>query len=800
MQYLTRSRNSTESVPAVAPRTEVPGLTGLRFIAAFSVAIAHGSEQILKFDDPSLRLTYWIPQITGLGMGLFFVLSGFVIHYNYRIAVTQGGLNGLGGFVWARFSRLYPLYVFIVILDVLLGRKLFEFMAGNTDAFTDVLHALPYYLTFTQSWLYMPFPDSSLIYVAGANSSLTWSISTEWFFYLSYPLVALLVIRARHPLVTIIAALVWCIAWSSVVTALFDHLAPIDAWAIDHYGSLAGLANGNQDSFFRWLMYFSPYLRVGEFILGCIIAQLYIQLQGKSPTDRERFVGYLLLAIGIVTVPILTYLMYAPNGHVAFIRKLNFSFGLAPSVALIIFCAARYDTLFSRILNSRPLVALGDASYSIYLTHFLIFVLSASFLGGALPVTVPNVVFLAIKYLFLLALILLISLGLHAFFEVPARQWLRGLWREAPAQRKRIVAYSVFASPAMAAALVLLATPTDSTASVASGIRVTSATYGANCNARRGNATRTLSKICNGKDECEYIVDVNALGDPAPGCAKNFAVDYQCAPGEKRFTKGLPGEAGLGSRLDLSCMSEVAAGDKAAMPAVGAVSAKAEPAASVMPASAVTPVSTDPPAPPNAKIQTAAVDAQPGGEIHVRSATYGGNCGAPLGNATNDAQMSCDGDRKCTYTVDAVRLGDPAPGCGKAFTVEYECAPGGTPVKADVPGEAGLGGKSVELTCQSGTENESPAAANWTGIRVLSATYGGNCGARIGNATDAIGGACGSKATCDYTVDVNKLGDPAHGCAKSFFVKFQCGGESVARTAAIPGEAGLGKSIHLSCP
>jgi hypothetical protein len=113
--------------------------------------------------------TYWMKQTAGLGMGLFFVLSGFVIHYNYRIAVTAGGLNGLSGFVWARFSRLYPLYLLILVLDVLLGQKLFHFMARNDDAFTDVIRALPYYLTFTQSWLYLPFGDSSLIYVTGTK-------------------------------------------------------------------------------------------------------------------------------------------------------------------------------------------------------------------------------------------------------------------------------------------------------------------------------------------------------------------------------------------------------------------------------------------------------------------------------------------------------------------------------------------------------------------------------------------------------------------------------------------------------
>src|SRR5581483_10150925 len=96
-------------------------------------------------------------------------------------------------------ARLYPLYCFIVLLDILLGRKLFDLMDGNSGPFTDVLRALPYYLTLTQSWIYAPFGDSSLIYVIGRNSALTWSISTEWFFYLVYPIVALIIIRGRKP-------------------------------------------------------------------------------------------------------------------------------------------------------------------------------------------------------------------------------------------------------------------------------------------------------------------------------------------------------------------------------------------------------------------------------------------------------------------------------------------------------------------------------------------------------------------------------------------------------------------------
>ncbi len=90
--------------------------------------------------------------------------------------------------------------------------------------------------------------------------------------------------------------------------------------------------------------------------------------------------------------------------------------------------------------------------------------------------------------------IVLISLGLHAYIEVPARRWLRGLWREGPAQQKRILAYLLFASPGLAAILVLFAAPIDLTASVTSGLRVVVATYGANCHALRGNATRASQR------------------------------------------------------------------------------------------------------------------------------------------------------------------------------------------------------------------------------------------------------------------------------------------------------------------
>ena len=271
-------------------------------------------------------------------------------------------------------------------------------------------------------------------------------------------------------------------------------------------------------------MSFSPYLRIGEFILGCLIAQLYTLLQDTRPSAQEQVVGRALLALGIISVPVIIYLMY--GGHWTFFRNLNYHFGLAPSVALILFCSARYDTCFSRLLNTRPFVALGEASYSIYLTHFLIFILSASFLGGLQP-TIPNAVFLTAKLLFLLALIMLIPLGLHAYLTAGAAVAAQIVVTETQATTacRRLLN---FGSPIVIAVLFWISVPNkviDPGLAVTSGIRVLGATYGANCGAKRGNVTSSLGRACDGKDNCHYVVDVTKLGDPAGGCAKDFHID-----------------------------------------------------------------------------------------------------------------------------------------------------------------------------------------------------------------------------------------------------------------------------------
>jgi len=67
-------------------RPEIPSLTGLRFYAAALVLWAH---TVGAFLSPAKVPVLADTAVTGsLGMTLFFVLSGFVIHYNYGSSVS----------------------------------------------------------------------------------------------------------------------------------------------------------------------------------------------------------------------------------------------------------------------------------------------------------------------------------------------------------------------------------------------------------------------------------------------------------------------------------------------------------------------------------------------------------------------------------------------------------------------------------------------------------------------------------------------------------------------------------------
>jgi hypothetical protein len=340
-----------------------------------------------------------------------------------------------------------------------------------------------------------------------------------------------------------------------ILSMLSFSQAKLEAWAIDHYGEYTAIAAGRQDSFLQWLFYFSPYVRIGEFLLGCLAAQLYLVLKPVEQKSREMLIGRIATAVSILSIVLLIYLMHSSAAASTFFAP-YMNFALAPSVAAMILCVARYDTAVSRLLSRRPLVLLGDASYSIYLLHILL--LSLVFgIGGPMTAQAESdgaiLVVGAMRLALIVALILVFSLGTYSFIEAPARRYLRS-WFKSALPRWRRVAIAGASIPALLSVAVIAVPPAlPQERSIAAGIRIVSATYGQNCGAPVGNASSFLKKACDGRDSCNYVVKATELGDPANGCEKSFAAEFECAPDRTRHRQEVPPEAGFGGLLVLTC-------------------------------------------------------------------------------------------------------------------------------------------------------------------------------------------------------------------------------------------------------
>src|SRR5215469_4485022 len=257
---------------------QLPALTGLRFIAALCVVVSHSFTAMTTVGNP-LWFTYFAA-LSAFGMTLFFVLSGFVIHYNYSEQIREHRWRGTINFFVARFSRLYPLYIVSMVLVLYQHAIFLNAWEGDAASGRVLKFALPFYLSMTQTWIYAVNGDFSLVYQFPSLRlmQISWSLSTEWFFYIIYPVVCIFLGRLRGTR-SILASLTIAAGTLRIMAAAFGGIDAIDRFGGNQFGPVATLAHGAQDSFFRWLVYFSPYARVPEFLLGCVVAAFYRALQ-----------------------------------------------------------------------------------------------------------------------------------------------------------------------------------------------------------------------------------------------------------------------------------------------------------------------------------------------------------------------------------------------------------------------------------------------------------------------------------------------------------------------------------------
>ena len=359
-----------------APPPQIPALTGLRFVAALMVMFGHTMGFYSGFGQIAYNA---LSGFANMGMSLFFVLSGFVITYNYP---TLGSLRAdeLKRFAVARVARIYPLYLAVLALNVAI------WTAGNVTPVGLLAH-----LTLTQDW-FMHTVNGVPLISQFQNAHVAWSISAEWFCYLLFPAICLLLARTPRPLLA--AVTVW------LVLATFMY------WI---HG-----ARPEGGKFIEWLGYYSPYARLGEFVIGCLTCLLSARLPAPGRGER-RFVAPLLVSAAVAWLAIADEWFATPGGILSTYRWVA---GYTPGAAVLIFCCARYGGSW---LGDRWMVAAGDASYSFYMLHTLVTVAFMRWMPQPTddPLLASAVIVAAI------ALNLAISLLIFRAFERPARNLVR---------------------------------------------------------------------------------------------------------------------------------------------------------------------------------------------------------------------------------------------------------------------------------------------------------------------------------------------------------------------------------------
>ena len=358
-------------------------LTSLRFLAAALIVVHHAKG---KFGIPeSLASSVSF----GAGVSFFFVLSGFILTY---VHASRPRLEKRR-FLLARVARIWPAHVASMALMWLLLPQIFEsrFTPGRFLASLAMVHA----------WI----PKSEYFF---AFVSASWSISTEFGFYLCF----------------LLLALNWSRTWPLKLCASLAALIAMIALT----NHLVGTSPAAESDLLGGLIMCNPITRLFEFTLGMTTAHFWsrwrsrIRVGGAIGTAMEAG-AFLLLGVvifhgipwaqaaGKMPVPGKAGVAWLAHGGVA-----------CWACAILIFVLALERGLISRLLSSSFLVLLGEISYSIYLVHQTVFIFFHTRRQSF--EMVPGWLALA----WACALTLVISYLVWACIERPCRRFLVGLW------------------------------------------------------------------------------------------------------------------------------------------------------------------------------------------------------------------------------------------------------------------------------------------------------------------------------------------------------------------------------------
>jgi exopolysaccharide production protein ExoZ len=301
---------------------KLTGIQSARGIAALLVVLHHASLRFEQRADGHNFLGIF-DRFGFAGVDLFFVISGLIMtltcHQHF------GSWAGATSFLWRRATRIYPLYWFFTFAQI---AAIMAFPVA-TDRSVSVASVI---------WSLLLLPQTDYPILAQG-----WTLVYEMFFYLVFAILFFVPRRfASH----------FLFVWGLQVVVAYSMVRTDGMTDTNDLVSLP--------------IYASPMTL--EFIAGCWVGWLY----------NQKVVRFGMISLAVGTIGFLAGWLLVDS-----YTNLSAEFGLTrvvvfggASVLVLYGILANeqrsVDTNLRRLTSNSALVAVGDASYSLYLSHLLV--------------------------------------------------------------------------------------------------------------------------------------------------------------------------------------------------------------------------------------------------------------------------------------------------------------------------------------------------------------------------------------------------------------------------------------------
>ena len=401
----------------------IAGLDGLRAMAVLAVLGYH------------LRPS----AVSGgfLGVDIFFVISGFLITTLLIREQRTGGRIDLRAFWTRRARRLVPALVTVVATSIVVAWLV------DGDLLVGIGRQTIGAATFSTNWVELGASTDYFDATSPLLFNTFWSLAIEEQFYLLWPIVIVGFVRAR---VRAAPAAVFTLVAAGGSAALMSVLSASGASATR--------------------VYYGTDTHLFGMMLGASLAFAFAAPVAILASRRWH---RLRLWVGFVGMAAVLALIFGLGHASSFTYHGGIALASVCSVLMVVALPGG-PTSFTRLLQIRPLVWVGERSYGIYLWHWPVFLIVSELLPAPAPGVPPTL----LTVLSVLAATAILSEVSYRWIEGPIRRnGFAGTWHALVGRRlERVVAPAMIVLMALAG-FALATAPDRSQAqlSVEAGLR-----------------------------------------------------------------------------------------------------------------------------------------------------------------------------------------------------------------------------------------------------------------------------------------------------------------------------------------